>query len=69
MQGNNGGQTGMIITLTPAQAELLNDILAMQLQIENEHLDNCLDSISKHNTRNIIKRMQTIKAKLEQNNE
>jgi hypothetical protein len=59
----------MIIKLTPSQAELLTDILQMQLQIETEHLDNCLDSISKHNTRNIIKRMQTIKAKLEQNNE
>ena len=30
----------MIIKLTPSQAELLTDILAMQLQIETEHLDN-----------------------------
>ena len=59
----------MIIKLTPSQAELLTDIVAMQLQIETEHLQNSLDSISKHNTRNIIKRMRTIKAKLEQNNE
>lgn len=59
----------MIIKLTPSQAELLTDILAMQLQIESEHLDNCLDSISKHNTRNIIKRMQTLQGKFTDNNE
>lgn len=54
----------MIIKLTPKQAELLTDILAMQLGIEYEHLTNSLDSISKHNTRNIIKRMQTIQHKI-----
>lgn len=59
----------MIIKLTPSQAELLTDILAMQLQIESEHLDNCLDSISKHNTRNIIKRIKTLQGKFTDNNE
>lgn len=58
----------MIITLTPSQAELLADILAMQLQIETEHLDNCLDSISKHNTRNIIKRIKALQGKFTDNN-
>lgn len=58
----------MIITLTPSQAELLADILQMQLQIETEHLDNCLDSISKHNTRNIIKRIKTLQGKFTDNN-
>ena len=52
------------INLTAQQAELLTDILAIQLQIETEHLDNCLDSISKHNTRNIIKRMQRLQKKI-----
>ena len=59
----------MTLKLTKAQADLLYIVLSLQIGIETEHLDNCLDSISKHNTRNIIKRMQTIKAKLEQNNE
>lgn len=59
----------MIIKLTPSQAELLTDILAMQLQIETEHLDNCLDSISKHNIRNIIKRIKTLQGKFTDNNE
>ena len=59
----------MIIKLTPSQAELLTDILAMQLQIETEHLDNCIDSISKHNTRNIIKRIKTLQGKFTDNNE
>lgn len=54
----------MIVSLTPAQAELLTDILRMQVDIETEHLENCIDSISKHNTRNIIKRMQTLQAKI-----
>ena len=52
------------INLTAQQAELLTDILAIQLQIETEHLDNCLDSISKHNTRNIINRMQRLQKKI-----
>ena len=52
------------INLTAQQAELLTDILAMQLQIETEHLDNCLDSISKHNTRNIINRIQRLQKKI-----
>ncbi len=52
------------INLTAKQAELLTDILAMQIGIEYEHLANSLDSISKHNTRNIIKRMQTIQSKI-----
>lgn len=59
----------MIIKLTPSQVELLTDILQMQLQIETEHLDNCLDSISKHNTRNIIKRIKTLQGKFTDNNE
>lgn len=59
----------MIIKLTPSQAELLTDILTMQIGIETEHLDNCLDSISKHNTRNIIKRIKTLQGKFTDNNE
>lgn len=59
----------MIIKLTPSQAELLTDILAMQLQIETEHLANSIDSISKHNTRNIIKRIKTLQGKFTDNNE
>lgn len=59
----------MIIKLTPAQAKLLSDVLAMQIAIETEHLANNLDSISKHNTRNIIKRLCTIYAKLPSNND
>jgi len=54
----------MIITLTPSQAELLTDILAMQIGIEYEHLANSLDSISKHNTRNIINRIQRLQGKI-----
>lgn len=54
----------MIIKLTPAQAELLLYVLEWQIGIETEHLQNSLDSISKHNTRNIIKRMQTIRNKI-----
>lgn len=54
----------MIITLTPAQAELLDDILYMQLDIETQHLENCTDSISKHNTRNLIKRIRTLQNKV-----
>jgi len=59
----------MIIKLTKTQADLLYIVLSLQIGVETEHLENSIDSISKHNTRNIIKRMQTIKAKLEQNNE
>lgn len=54
----------MTITLTKAQAELLNDVLAMQLQIETEHLNNRLDAISKHRTLSIIQRMRRIKDKI-----
>ena len=56
------------IKLTPSQAQLLSDVLAMQIAIETEHLGNSLDSISKHNTRNIIKQLCTILAKFQQNN-
>lgn len=59
----------MTLKLTKAQADLLYIVLSLQIGIETEHLENSIDSISKHNTRNIIKRMQTIKAKLEQNND
>lgn len=54
----------MIIKLTPAQAELMADVLSMQLQIETEHSTNCLDAISKHNTRSIIGRMERLLRKI-----
>lgn len=53
----------MTINLTKAQAELLNDVLTMQIQIETEHLSNNLDSISKHRTLSIIQRINRIKDK------
>ena len=59
----------MTLKLTKTQADLLYIVLSLQIGVETEHLENSVDSISKHNTRNIIKRMQTIKAKLEQNND
>lgn len=54
----------MTIELTPAQAELLNDVLSMQLQIEIEHMGNNLDSISRHKTLSIIQRIRRLKEKI-----
>lgn len=55
----------MVIKITNEQARLLSDVLSMQLQIETEHLTNCLDAISKHDTRSIIGRMERLRRKID----
>lgn len=55
----------MKVTLTDSQAELLQMVLRMQLQAEQEHFENCYDSIDKANTRSYIRRIKTLLKKFE----
>ena len=57
----------MKIDLTQNQVELLQEVLNMQLNIEQEHLQfNCTDSIDKNRTKSIIRRIQTLQKKFSQ---
>jgi hypothetical protein len=57
----------MKIHLTKKQALLLYTALSLQISTEKEHLNNNLDSISKHKCRSIIKRLETIRDKIDFN--
>ena len=57
----------MKIDLTQNQVELLQEVLNMQLNIEQEHLEfNCSDSIDRNKTKSIIRRIHTLQKKFNQ---
>ena len=57
----------MKIHLTKKQALLLYTALSLQISAEREHLNNNLDSISKHKTRIIIEKLESIRDKVDFN--
>ena len=48
---------------TDKELELLHDVLHMQLMIEEEHLENCTDSISKDITKKVIRGIKRLQRK------
>lgn len=48
---------------TEKELDLLHDVLNMQLTIEEEHLENCTDSISRKITKQVIRGIKRLQKK------